>query len=234
MKKLLLSIGLCLAALYASAQNHNSQNLLNVRALQTGTNGYSITNTANLVTNQGLLLVTTNVTYTNNAGVYVGFDSSTSLTNYLAKTGTTNQFTNPSLFKDAQLWADRNGFPIVYETHEILAGAAGATTNLTYLSSQTLFIEYVNPAGTNGGLGVVFRPVFDGVTPVTSVYDWGFGIAAGSTGKGTLATNIPTWKWPGAKALRVVRVTNSLEGAGLAFQTNSPYITKLSVNGFVP
>lgn len=228
MKKLLISLGLCVAACGAMAQSHVSMSLLNVSALNTGTNTWGVTNLQNLVTNIGMIYNPTNVTYTNNAGTFVGTSSS-----YLSSLGTTTSLTGFSIFKDIPLHTDNAGRPIF--TYVPTDVANGQLTNSWMSSPMTLFIEYVNPRGTNAPFGITLRPVWDGVSPSTSTADdWGFRIAGATTTKGTLATNVPTWKWPGAKALRVVAITNEYILAGPAAQTNSTFITKLSVNGFKP
>jgi hypothetical protein len=227
MKKFLFSLVAVCLSFMASAQNHKSYNLLNVRALNTGTNGWGVTNLANLVTNIGMVYNPTNVSYTNSSGTYVGSSAT-----YLGYINTTNTSTTASLFNDIPLFSDEVGRPIFISTLEY---SVGLPTNLTYFGHMTLFVEYVNPYGSNAPWGLTLRPVWDGVTPSTSTADdWGFRIAGLSTGKGTLATNIPTYKWVGARALRVVAVTNQYILAGPAAQTNSTFITKLSANGFVP
>jgi len=229
MKKLLFSIGLSICTLSAMAQPFQSFNILNVSALNTGTNTWGVTNLANLVTNIGMIYNPTNVTYTNNGGTFVGSSSS-----YLAGVGVTNTANVFPLFKDIPLWTDRNGQPIF--TYIPTDQTTPPTTNSSKLySGTTLFIEYVNPLGSNAPFGMTLRPVWDGVRASTSTADdWGFRIAGLTTAKGTLATNVPTWLWPGAKALRIVAVTNQYILAGPNAQTNSTFITKLSVNGYVP
>lgn len=229
MKSRILSlIGLVLSLVGASAQNHNSFSVLAVPALQTGTNGWGVTNLSLIPTNSGMIYNPTNTTYTNSDGSYVGTSTS-----YLASIGTTNANTTKTLFRDIPLFADRNGVPIQFPIWG--TGAAGLETNYTWFSPQTLFIQYYNPRGSNAPFGITFRPIWDGVTAHTdSGQDWGVNIAGLATTQGSLSTNIPTWRWPGAKALRVVQVTNLYVLGGVAAQTNSTVITKLNVNGFVP
>lgn len=227
MKKFILSVGLMLIASMAIAQQHRSYDILNVKALQTGTNGWGVTNLANLTTNAGMIYNPTNTSYTNLAGTYVGVSPS-----YLALVGTTNSSTTAGLFKDIPLWTDSLGRPVLVST---VSPGPVANSNLVYNSQMNLFLEYINPLGSNAPFGFTLRPVWDGTTPTALTRDdWGFNIAGGAAAKGSFATNIPTWLWPGAKSLRVVQVTNLYVIGGPAGQTNSTFITKFSVNGFVP
>jgi hypothetical protein len=229
MKKLLLSFIVCLVTFITCAQNHEVVDLLNVRALQTGTNGWGVTNLSCLFTNTGMIYNPTNVSYTNLSGSHVGTSTA-----YLASKGTTNAFTTVSLFKDLPLHVDRDGRPIF--TFIATDATTPPTTNSAQLlSPTTLMIEYVNPYGSNAPFGLTFRPVYDGATAAPQTgEDWGVRIAGLSTTKGLVLTNIPTWRWPGAVALRVVAVTNQFVLAGIAEQTNSTYITKLRAVTFRP
>lgn len=220
---------LLVAAGGAWGQTHTIQDLLTVRALNLGTNGWGVTNLTALVTNIGMIYNPTNTTYTNESGTYVGTAST-----YLDDVGTTNgTTTSKRLFNDISLNPDRNGQPISTLITE--ASAAGLLTNHTYLGNSTLFVEWVNPLASNGAFGMTFRALYDGSTPSAAAADaWGFVIAGAITTKGTFSTNIPSWKWPGARALRLVNVTNLGTLGGPEFQTNSTFITKARVVSFVP
>lgn len=217
---------LLVAAGGAWGQNHTPQDVLRVKALNVGTNGWGITNLAVLVTNIGMIYNPSNVTYTNISGSFVGSSST-----YLDDVGATNASTTAGLFNDITLHPDRNGQPIITP---ILAPGPVALSNLTYMSGMTLFVEYVNPRGSNAAWGMTFRPVYNDAPPAGTTEDWGFNIAATTTGKGTLSTNIPVWKWPGAKALRAVAVTNLSILAGPDGQTNSTFVTKVQAVSFRP
>lgn len=237
MKKLILSFALILTmVLGAAAQNHQTKSVLRVAALNTGTNGWGVTNLSCLFTNNGMVYNPTNVSYTNAAGTFVGSD-----TTYLGYINTTNSFTTASLFNDIPLNPDAMGRPVQYAFWEM---NLGNVTNITFFGNQDLFIDYVNPRGSNAPIGVVFRPIYDdegpggiGSVPYANGYtgdDWGVRIAGLTTTRGNIRTNIPTWRWPGAKYLRVVAVTNEYILAGPAAQTNSTFITRMSVSGFRP
>lgn len=221
---------LLVAAGNSWGQTHTIQDLLVVRALNLGTNGWGVTNLSAIVTNIGMTYNPTNTTYTNESGTYVGTSSS-----YLDDVGTTNgATTTKKLFNDIALNPDRNGQPIAtaLETYS----GAGIPTNTTYLGNATLFLEYVNPLGSNAPFGLTFRVLYDGSTPSTYTPDvWGFNVAGLATTKGTISTNIPTYLWPGARALRLVHITNQYVGGfGPQFQTNSTFLTKARVVSFVP
>jgi len=227
MKKTLLSLLLALASVGVWGQTHTVQDVLNVRALNTGTNGWGITNLSALVTNIGMIYNPTNTTYTNSSGTFVGTS-----TTYLGYLGVTNSSTTFGLFKDINLVPDRNGANLITPLVEY---GVGLPTNQTYLGNITLFIEYVNPLGSNAAFGMTFRACWDGVTPSSSAADeWGFRIPYALTGKGTLSTNIPTWKWPGARSIRPYAVTNQYVIAGPNGQTNSTFITKIRAVSYNP
>ena len=218
-------LGLCALLLFnvstSFAQNHLSQSFLNVTALHTSTNGYGITNLAAVtsITNQGMIYVSTNLTFTNAGSVQ-----------HTLTAAVTNSTTTFPIYKTVSLFTDRDGKPIVFT---VPSGSADLT-NFAY-SGANVFIEVVNTYGSNAPMGVTFCPLWDGVTyPASTADDWGFRIAGLATAKNTLATNVPLWRWPGAKALGVRSVTNQYILAGNAVETNSPAITKLQFNGFRP
>jgi len=231
-------MGLSLVAFGATAQDFVSQNFLNVRALNVGTNTpsglWAITNLANLTTNQGLIYNPTNIAYTNLSGAYIhpGLSAVTSAI------GTTNQYTTPALFKDVVLYPDRNGLPVYTYVPTDVANAQ--LTNSTIISGANLFVEYVNPWTTNGAIGLQFRPIWDGVTPNNYTADDWWVVIPTSAGvnrpKGHLSTNAPLWRWPGAAALRLVAITNNVTTitATANTVTNSTFLTKVLLNGFRP
>lgn len=238
MKKLLLSIGLCALAFGASAQDFVSQNFLNVRALNVGTNTpaglRSLTNLANVTTNAGMIYNPTNIAYTNLSGSYVH----PGLTAVTSAVGTTNQYTTPALFKDVTLYPDRNGLPVFTYVPTVVENAF--STNSSIISGANLFIEYVNPWVTNGAIGLQFRPVWDGVSPNSYTLDDWWVVIPSSLGvsrpKGHYATNAPIYKWAGASSLRLVSITNNVTTiTGTADTvTNSTFLTKILLNGFRP
>lgn len=238
-KLILIALLAALSVVSVDAQVHRSESFLNVRSLSLGTNLYNITNLAAYPHYPGLILNPTNVTYTNATGTFVG-----SGTTELASFGTTNTFTRPAIFRDVPLYVDRDGNrPLNAIWDSGPTGVTGGMTNATFLSPLTLFLEYALPQGTNGPFGVTFTPVWNGKNVSLNTNDWWgvrvaggapFGILAGS--RYSIATNVPLWRWPGASHLRVLSVTNMHNQAlaGPPAQTNSPFITDLSINGYVP
>lgn len=240
MKKLLLSIGLAVVAITTQGQNSVPQDFLNVRALNVGTNTPSglrgLTNLANITTNAGMILSSTNLGYTNLAGTYIH----PGLSAVIAAMGTTNSYTVPALFKDVSLYPDRNGVPPFYYNWEGNTAGAGVQTNWTFFSANTLFIEYVNPWVTNGAIGLQFRPIWDGETANNYTADDWWVVIPSSLGvqrpKAHLATNAPVWRWPGAEKLRLVNITNNVTTitAEANTVTNSTFLTKIRLLGFRP
>jgi len=238
MKKFLYSIGLGLLTFGAVAQDFDSQDFLNVRALNVGTNTpsglWAITNLANLTTNMGLIYSSTNIAYTNLSGAYVH----PGLAATIAAVGTANQYTTPALFKDVSLWTDRNGLPIFTYVPTPVENAQ--STNSSIISGANLFVEYVNPWVTNGAIGLQFRPIWDGETPNNYTLDDWWVVIPSSLGvnrpRGNYATNAPLYKWAGARKLRLVAITNNVTTiTGTANTvTNSTFLTKIRLNGFIP
>lgn len=223
MKKLLSILALVAATCTLNAQVHRSQNILAVRAVATGTNGFGLTNLTAVVTNAGMVY-STNVVYTNLSGQVV---------RSAGAAGGTNSINTASLFADALLPVNRDGNPL-WGTAYVPLGP----TNVTY-TGLTLFIELSSPNGSNAPIGLVFCPIWDGsrtdggTTPTATTDDWSI-VIPGGVGKTTFATNVPSWKWTGAESMRLRYITNQFILAGDAGLTNSAYITRLSVNGFVP
>lgn len=218
---ILAAFGLTLAV--ASAQSHTPQNFLTVRALNTGTNANAITNIANNVGGVSITVNNTNkTTFTNQSGTYIG--------------PTSTAHANAVLFRDIALYHDSLGRPIVWTKYSD-GSAAAPGTNTTFLSGQTLNIELVNPNSTNATIGFRFRPIWDGTTANASSTEdwWAVFPASGGTAnvpRNHYATNMPTYLWPGAAALRLISITNNTAPA--VDQTNSPFVTKIIVNGFRP
>lgn len=239
MKKLLLSIGLCAFAFGASAQDFVSQNFLNVRSLNVGTNTpaglRSLTNLANVTTNAGMILSSTNIAYTNLSGAYIH----PGLAAVVSAMGTTNQYTTPVLFKDVVLYPDRNGLPI-YTYVQSDSSTPPTTNSSSIISGANLFVEYVNPWVTNGAIGLQFRPIWDGVTANNYTADDWWVVIPSSAGvnrpKAQLSTNAPLWRWPGAAALRLISITNNVTTITGTADTvsNSTVLTKILLNGFRP
>lgn len=221
----LLAIGLALTVsmldLFAQPfVNQTGAELLNVRALGTGTNGIGVTNLSLVVTNAGMVH-STNVTYTNLSGSFI---------RSAGAAGGTNSITTAALFKPVELWTDRNGNPSIFQIDET---SFGLPTNRTTLSSLSVFVRLANPLGSNGVVGINIAPLWDGTTvPTSTAQDFGVVIPYALGAVNTMATNLPLHRWLGAKAIAIRNVTNFFTYADST--TNSPYITDITVVGFKP
>lgn len=231
MKKILSLFAMVGLVLSASAQNHQSKDILTVPVLVTGTNAFNITNLASVVTNVGMVhhtnVIYSTVTLSNNLTTMSG------LTRVAG--GVTNTASTKGLFNDIMLNPGRDGQQI-FQTYPASDDATSNTNNYKF-SGLNIQARLVNPFGSNGVVGIVFCPLWDGVTtPVNRADDWGFAFSYSLSQYNDISTNVPTWKWPGAKALRVRFVTNnfSVTQAAETYLTNSPRLVKLTANGWVP
>lgn len=217
-----LAIGLTLFDVKpVQAQPHQNNDLLNVQALVTGTNGIGITNLSMLVTNSGMVH-STNVVYTN----------SSTLVRSAGAAGGSNSVTTFALFKPVSLWSDREGRAPFNSYQQTLY--AGDHTN-ALVSGLTLIIKLSSPLGSNGVVGFNFAPVWDGETvPASTAQDWSVVIPGGLGGIVTVATNVPVWRWPGAKHMAVRNITNQNVAAGDFGVLSNSAITRLRVVGFKP
>ncbi len=228
MKKLLI-LSLLALTLNVSAQIWYPQNLLTVRAIATGTNSagltiWAVTNLAAVVTNNFMALGT-NTLWTNNAG------------NVVRSSGASNNIAFTKLFQPVYLNVDREGRPI-FNSYTVDA-AGGVNTNYYQFSPMTLRIRLANGQGSNGVVGINFCPLWDGTNaPATTRDDWSIIVSAYALSPlSELATNVPTWKWPGAQAFTVRNITNSYAAAGTvtdASVTNGTWITELKAYTFRP
>ena len=200
MKHLLALLGLILP-LAVTAQNFLSQDFLNVRSVQV-TNGIGATN----LNSFGVAATNFNgIVYTNLAGTRL-------------ETGTTNNTFN--LFKDAQLWADRNGRPFM----------GIETNNMVSTSPGSVFLKLVGGSGANAAVTFVFRPVVDGQNESTAAADtWSVALTATTTTPVTLRTNVPFYLWPGCKGLRLRSIVNGDTDA-----SSGVFVQECSLNGFLP
>lgn len=224
MKKILSF--LLLSVSIVVGQEHSPYDLLAVKALNVGTNsaGVGITNFATWVSD-GLAVggFQTNVVYTNTAGNQVR--------------GLLTQ-----LYKTAPLFTDRNGQPIVQTVGGIVAGiniGGASASNYLALTSQSLVIEVVNPAAnpSNGPIGIVLCPLWYGDTGFGSTNantDWSVILPGFAKRKYVVSTNVPTWRWPGAKGLAVRYITNQTDIGGAEALTNGTFITSMKLIGFRP
>jgi hypothetical protein len=122
---------------------------------------------------------------------------------------------------DIPLWSDRNGQP-VWEPN--------TNSNNYVQSGATLAVTMVGGSGANTASTWVFTPVYDGVNEATAAAElWTIAFTPTTTTVATLVTNVPTYRWPGAKLLRLVRVV-----PGDTDASSQVTLLDVNVNGFVP
>lgn len=232
MKKILtLMVAVFALVIGGVAQNHEGLSLLNVRALHTGTNtlgftgvgGGPITNIAILATNAGSTWHT-NIVFTNNAGQVVRSGGPG-----------TNSISTFKIFNNVPLYADRDGKPIF--SYIATDEKNAYSTNSRIFTPITLKIRLSNPLESNGVVGINFTPLWDGTNAsLNTSDDWNVNFAYSLGVALDLVTNVPSWKWPGAKAFTVRNITNNFGPAtpSATLVTNSPAITEMRVYGFRP
>jgi hypothetical protein len=207
MKNLLLIIGLTFATFVASGQNYLSQSFLNQKSLLVS-NTLSISNLANFSGQSNIF----GVRWTNSAltGVSV--------------TGAGNTTT---LIKDVDLWSRADGD----WWGARFAGQGSSDTN-TAISPHNLFVRLLTGgSGANAAVTFTFIPIYDGLeTPVVGTgMNWSFAVTSAGTASVTVATNVPTWKWPGAKKLRLLSIVNADTDA-----SSEVWVDRVSLNGYRP
>ena len=228
MKKLLYLSLVVVSTLSARAQKFTSQELLRVMALSSGTNNYGVTNSMAVVSNKlggGVILVlATNTAWTNNAGTLV---RNTNYTGIAA----TNPVAQAALFNDISLFAEKNGrVPVTY----IANPASIIATNYLDISPLNFYVTLTAVSNVTATVGFQFAPVWDGQNiAVSTADDWSIVIPAAAQQITTFATNVPMWKWPGARSIRLRYVTNDIASNG----TNTllgTWIQSATFNGFIP
>lgn len=215
MKHLLTLLSVCGFVSMASAQNHLVQSFLaDVRSIQ-ASNLNQVTNllaTGSSTTNRTILV------WTNGNGTRI--------------TGATSPGYNT--LKDVALWSDRNGnyFPNMFNTF-----GPGSTNQVS--SPMTVFIGlYGQNAAANSAVTFLFTPIWDASetsgfsgtdTYLATADQWSVAVTAAGTTPVTLATNVPLWRWPGAKYLRLERISNGDSDAD-----SQVWINRVVLSGFRP
>jgi hypothetical protein len=157
--------------------------------------------------------------YTNAAGtVYSNANTRVIVNTTSASSNTTAAAQN--VFKDVALWSLGGG-----------AGAWGATNTLSLRESfATLSVTMTAASGANAACTFVFTPIYDGVNEATATTEeWTASLTPSASIKNTLVANVPLWRWPGAKYLRLRWAANADTDA-----TSNVIITGITLNGFVP
>lgn len=209
MKKFILAIGLALASFEAMSQNHVSQSFLAVRSVAV-TNTSNVSNLAAGATYNAVWTNTPLSVFTNLAGVRI------------IPTNGPGSLTNFNILRDCSLWVDRSGQP-VSATYQALL-----TTNSS--SGVSVYVRGVHNSGTVGTLTFTFRPLFDGTNMETgTTKDFTFVYTPVASSVVALSTNVPTYLWPGAKAIRLLSIVNSSANANADCN-----LLNVSLNGFVP
>jgi len=202
MKKLLLAVFVA-AGMTAFAQPHTSQDFLAVQAVYV-TNLLAITNLT--LNDYGTNIAGTS--YTNSSGTLVTASGSTG--------------TSVSLLKDCNLWADREGRWWGVQTNENIVNyeAPYSTANVS--------VKFAGGSGANAAVTFTFAPVWDGEN-YDSSERWTFSYTATGATSLSRSTNVPVWRWPGAKSLKCLRIVNADTDA-----TSHVIITDLKLNGYMP
>lgn len=208
-KKLWLVAGLCVGlTMVSSAQNHLRQSFL-----AQGVDALTITNA----------LVFTNLSSYISAGTNAyGLIFTNSGSRVIVTNGTGDYF---NVFSDATLWSDREGRPYnPSPTNTFDIGYSfGGPANVS--------IKTIAGSGANAALLFVFAPVPNDQTgEITgTTHQWSFAFTPTANATQTFSTNAPMHRWPGAKKLRLLYITNADTDANGQVQ-----LLECSFNGFRP
>lgn len=221
MKKFIYSLLAVLGlASVASAQNHVSQSFLNVQSL----------NVSNLlaITNLTFTPAWTTSPATNRVGLQWTNLSSTRV--IVTASSTTDSASTFNTLKDVSLWSDRNGQG--YVPFGAYQSNGNTATNANPVGPATLFIRlFGQAAAANSAVTFTFCPVWDdvGTSPNATTDDWAVALTASGTSFVTLATNVPMYRWPGAKGLKLKTIVNGDTDAD-----SRVTVDRLSINGYRP
>lgn len=194
--------------LTANAQNFRSLNFLAPVSSITVSNTMSFTN----LLSSGVTGVTTNI----NGLIY---------TNLLGNQVIVATNDQTQLATDIPLWSDRNGNPIFVQPGQTNGVVNGPVSGY----SLAVHVKSAGTASTNL-INITITPVVDGVNEDTTSADyWTVGVLPNGTTGVEIVTNVPIWKWPGVKALRLRSVTQTNVTA-----SSQATIDNISLNGFVP
>lgn len=232
MKKTLLTIGLAALAVSAFGQaTWQAQSFLaqGVQSLYV-TNLVAITN-----------LNTAGANTTNAPGTAWSNYVAGGTARYVTATNTgSGSWTNATrnLLKDVTLWSRRDGSP---------AFTPSATNGFSVptFGDATLVIrvDAGSGSGANTAMSLVFTPLYGygldndsaGLNPRptavegTTADEWTVGITPAGATVVTVTTNVPTYRWPGARALRLRRVVNTDTDP-----SSQAIVNEITLNGYVP
>lgn len=212
MKKVLsIFLFTLLSFVEVEAQQHHELNFLASCTSIVVSNTLSWTNlqTVNLATTTNIV----GLIYTNLLGNQVVITNTT--------VGDTTQ-----LATDVPLWSDRNGnVPVMFPGY----------TNGTFDVPLSAMNVNIHLARCGSGVSTtailfIFSPLWDGVHESTASGDtWAVGVTPAASSTVCISTNVPIWKWPGAKTLRLRSIT-STRGAA----SGDVAVDSVTLNGFVP
>lgn len=211
---IVLGLGLSFSAL---AQNHQPQSFL-----PSGVDFIVVTNTLQ-VTNLNYILSNGS----NRVGTVYG---QLGVTN-VAAAGNYN-----NLLGDVNLWADRMGQPYS------LAPSNTISSTLFTTPAAVVVCTRAN-SGANAAISLVFAPVYNDNIPGINVSgatgsaqettgttdQWTMSITPTASSTQVFKSDVPMYRWPGAKKLRLLYVSNADTDA-----SSDVTISHISLNGFVP
>lgn len=179
-----LTAALLLLALPARGGEFEAQSFLNVQAVYL-TNHLNPTN-----------LATASALGTNKVGTL--FTNDNALVTVTATVGTR---VNP--FKDVALWVRNDGSPPfnIVPTNTL--------TTIPQSSDATVSVTWTAGSGANSAINFVVTPLYGSRKPNRSEEatvageQWTFAFTPTASARQTLSTNVPLWRWPGAKGLRM-------------------------------
>lgn len=217
MKKFILTlIGVVALAVSAKAQTFQSPSFLTVPAVYV-TNLFAITN-----------LPLNNLYGTNIAG--------TTFSNYTAAGAlqlaiVSSNYSSLNFMADVPLWSDRNGrwYGVTTNADSTVAGTD---------TPMILSISLVGGSGANSAVTFTFAPVYDnqplangliGRHSTVAAEQWAVAVTATTTTAITTGVPVPAYRWPGARALRLLRIVNADTDA-----SSQVIVYDCSLNGYRP
>lgn len=216
MKKLLSIIAVLGLAISLQAQPFQSPSFLTVPAVY--------------VTN---ILQITNVSLNNLYGTNIAGTAFTNITSTGAQvlTVVNSNYSTLNFCADVPLWADRNGR--WYGTYTNADSSIAGTDTPMILS-----ISLVGGSGANSAVTFTFAPVYDnqplpsgliGRHSTVAAEQWAVAVTATTTTAITTGIPVPAYRWPGARALRLLRIVNADTDA-----SSQVIVYDCSLNGYRP
>lgn len=188
-KYIIGALALVLFALVLPARGgeFEAQSFLNVQAVYL-TNHLNPTN-----------LVTAGAAGTNKVGTLFTNDNA-----LVTVTATVGGRINP--FKDVALWVRNDGSP----AYNIMS----TNTGIPQMSDATISVTWTAGSGANTAIPFVVTPLYGSrksnrsEEATAAGEQWTFAFTPTASSTQTLITNVPLWRWPGAKGLRMRYIHN--------------------------